>query len=57
LAEDALLAACDGLNELAASRRDERRVPVPRSAAIARKAPECERATLAARAVLTTVSN
>jgi hypothetical protein len=56
-AEDALLAACDGLNELAASRRDDRRVSVRRSAAIARKAPQCERATLAARALLTTSSN
>lgn len=51
-AEDALLAACAGLNELATSRRDEQRLGLRRSAAIARKAPECERATLAAQAVL-----
>jgi hypothetical protein len=51
-AEETLLAACAGLNELATSRRDERRVGLRRSAALARKTPECERATLAARDVL-----
>jgi hypothetical protein len=56
-AEDALLAACAGLNELAAARRDERSVNLRRSAASARKAPECERATLAARAALATAAN
>jgi hypothetical protein len=51
-AEDALLAACAGLNELAASRRDEQHVGVRRGAAAARRAPDCERATLAAGAAL-----
>lgn len=55
-AEEALLAACAGLNELATARRDERRLGLRRSAELARKAPECERATLAARALLTRVS-
>jgi hypothetical protein len=51
-AEDVLLAACEGLNELATTRRDEQRLGLRRSAAIARKAPDCERATLAAHAAL-----
>jgi hypothetical protein len=50
--EDALLRACAGLNELATARRDEQRLGAGRSAAVARKAPECERATLAARSAL-----
>ena len=50
--EDALLRACAGLNELATARRDEQRLGAGRSAAVARKAPECERATLDARSAL-----
>jgi hypothetical protein len=53
-AEDALLAACAGLNELATARRDDQRLGVRRSAGAARRAPDCERATLSARAALTT---
>jgi hypothetical protein len=55
-AEDELIAACAGLNELAASRRDEQRLGVRRSAAAARRAPDCERATLAAQAALAEVA-
>jgi hypothetical protein len=51
-AEDALLGACAGLNELATSRRDDAHLGVRRSAAAARRAPDCERATLSAQAVL-----
>ena len=51
-AEDALLGACEGLNELATSRRDEQRLGLRRSAEAARKAPDCERATSAARAAI-----
>jgi hypothetical protein len=51
-AEDELIAACAGLNELATSRRDDERLGMRRSATAARRAPECEQATLAARAVL-----
>ena len=54
-AEDGLIAACAGLNELAASRRDDQHVGVRRSAAAARHAPDCERATLAAQGVLTQI--
>jgi hypothetical protein len=51
-AEDSLLEACAGLNELATSRRDGQKIGMRRSAEIARKAPDCERATAAARAAL-----
>jgi len=51
-AEDALLGACAGLNELATSRRDEQRLGLHRSAQAAREAPDCERATRAAQAAL-----
>jgi hypothetical protein len=51
-AEDELAAACAGLNELAVSRRDDERLGMRRSAAAARGAPQCERATLAAQAAL-----
>jgi hypothetical protein len=51
-AEDDLIAACAGLNELATSRRDDEDLGVRRSAAAARRAPDCERATVAAQAVL-----
>jgi len=53
-AEDELLAACAGLNELATSRRDAQRLGLRRSAAAARGAPDCERATRAAQAALAT---
>jgi len=51
-AEDALLAACAGLNELATSRRDAQHLGLRRSAAAARGAPDCERATRAAQSAL-----
>ena len=51
-AEETLLAACAGLNEVATSRRDGQRLGLRRSAAAARGAPDCERATLAARTAL-----
>lgn len=41
-AEDSLLAACAGLNELAAARRDARTLGRFRQAELARSAPECE---------------
>jgi len=44
-AEQALLEACAGVNELATARRDEQRLGVRRSAAGARSVPACERAT------------
>jgi hypothetical protein len=47
-AEDALLAACAGVNELATARRDERRLGVKRSIHAARTVADCERATLVA---------
>ncbi len=51
-AEDALLEACAGVNELATSRRDERRLGIKRSAAAARSVPQCETASRAAVAAL-----
>jgi hypothetical protein len=51
-AEEALLEACSGLNELATSRRDQEQLGVKRSASAARGAPDCERAARAAQAVL-----
>ena len=53
-AEEALLSACAGINELATSRRDEQHVGMRRGAAAARGAPDCERATRAAQAALAT---
>ena len=44
-AEQALLAACARVNELATARRDERRLGFRKSAAAARTVPDCERAT------------
>ena len=44
-AEDSLLAACAGLNELAAARRDARDLGPLRQAKLARSAPECEMIT------------
>ncbi len=43
-AEQRLLDACAGVNELATAQRDERRLGVRRSAASARTVPACERA-------------
>ncbi|HET7132153.1 MAG TPA: hypothetical protein VFJ95_07890 [Gammaproteobacteria bacterium] len=51
-AEDELLAACAGVNELATLRRDEQRTGLRRGAAAARTVPACEQATRAARAAL-----
>lgn len=51
-ADDALLKACAGLNELATSRRDQADLGVRKSASAARSAPECERATQAAQMAL-----
>jgi hypothetical protein len=51
-AEQALLAACAGINELATARRDSQRLGPRRSAELARGVPECERATRAAAAAL-----
>ena len=44
-AEDSLLAACAGLNELAAAARDARDLGRLRQAKLARSAPECEKIT------------
>ena len=44
-AEQELLAACAGVNELATARRDERRLGIRRSAEAARTVTGCERAT------------
>jgi hypothetical protein len=51
-AEDAMLRACAGVNELATSRRDQEDLGVRRSASAARSAPDCERATRAAETAL-----
>jgi hypothetical protein len=51
-AEDALIAACALVNELATTRRDAVDLGVRERAKAARSAPLCERATAAARAVL-----
>ncbi|HEU4620260.1 MAG TPA: hypothetical protein VFV10_19645 [Gammaproteobacteria bacterium] len=51
-AEDALLEACTGLNEIAARRRDGRRAGALRGLRAARAAPDCERAAAAAAGVL-----
>ena len=47
-AEDELLGACAGVNELATAQRDRRRLGIGRSVRAARSVPECERATRAA---------
>lgn len=47
-AEDELLGACAGVNELATARRDDRRLGIGRSVRAARSVPDCERATRAA---------
>lgn len=51
-AEQALLTACAGVNELATSRRDERRLGPQHRLAAARSAPDCERATQSAATLL-----
>ena len=51
-AEQALLTACAGVNELATSRRDDRRLGVGARIAAARSVPDCERATQSAAARL-----
>ena len=51
-AEQALLTACAGVNELATSRRDERRLGLQQKIAAARSVPDCERATQSAAALL-----
>lgn len=51
-AEEALLTACAGLNEVAAARRDGESPGVRRGLRAARQAPVCERATVEAAAVL-----
>lgn len=51
-AEAELLEACAELNELAAARRDGEALGTVAEAGASRSAPECERATLAARRVL-----
>ena len=51
-AEDTLEKACAGVNELATSRRDQEDLGVRKSASAARSAPDCERATRAARTAL-----
>jgi hypothetical protein len=51
-AEDALLKACAGVNELATSRRDQEDLGIGKSASAARSAPDCERATRAAQNAL-----
>lgn len=53
-AEETLLGACAGLNQLATTRRDAQHLGLRRSAAAARGAPDCERATRAAQAALAT---
>jgi hypothetical protein len=51
-AEQALLTACAGVNELATSRRDERRLELQKRIAAARSVPDCERATQSAAVLL-----
>ncbi len=51
-AEEDLLAACAGLNAIAAARRDGERLGRLQALAAARAAPDCERATAAAEALL-----
>jgi hypothetical protein len=51
-AEQELLAACAGVNELATARRDQRRLDMSDSLRAARSVPDCERAARAADARL-----
>ena len=52
-AEEELLAACAGVNELATARRDQRRLGMRTSVRAARSVPDCERAARAVDARLT----
>jgi hypothetical protein len=52
-AEQELLAACAGVNELATARRDQQRLGMRSSLRAARSVPECERVTRAVDARLT----
>src|SRR5688572_6146302 len=52
-AEQELLAACAGVNELATARRDQQRLGMRSSVRAARSVPDCERATRAVEARLT----
>ena len=47
-AEQQLLAACAGVNELATARRDQRRLGLRSSVRAAKSVPDCERAARAA---------
>src|SRR5262245_7672577 len=47
-AEQELLAACAGVNELATARRDQQRLGMRSSARAAKSVPDCERAARAA---------
>jgi hypothetical protein len=51
-AEQALLAACAGVNELATARRDQRRLGIRKSVRAARTVTDCERATRSVDALL-----
>jgi hypothetical protein len=51
-AEQALLTACAGVNELATARRDEQRLSLRRSARTARTVPQCEQAATSAAGAL-----
>jgi len=51
-AEEALIGACGGVNELATARRDSVRLGMRRDLRLARSAPVCELATRQAAAVL-----
>jgi hypothetical protein len=55
-AEDALLAACADLNEIATLRRDERRAGLKLKLETAKSAPRCEAATLGAKRALESAS-
>ena len=51
-AEQALLAACAGVNELATARRDQRGLGMRDNVRAARTVPDCERATRVVEAAL-----
>ena len=51
-AEQTLLEACAGLNELAAAQRDQKQLSVSRRLALAKSVPGCERAAAAVAQVL-----
>jgi hypothetical protein len=51
-AEQALLAACAGVNELATARRDQRGLGMRENVRAARTVPDCERATRVVEAAL-----